>query len=501
MCALAGVLLAGCAPTPRFTGDSARQLFLTTLETLDDRYIEPIDPSTLMMSGLSQLSTIDERLEISRTPNSITLSVNGGIVAERTMPAPHDIHGWSGLAADMIVAARRESPSVTARDADHVYDSIFHGIVDGLDRYSRYLPPDDALNSRASREGFGGIGVQIDSVDGDFVIRTVYPDRPATLAGLKVDDRITHVDGRAVNGLDLRAVVRRLRGRVGDTVRLTIQRAGTPRPFDREIVRDYIVASTVTVHGHDRILEAKLTGFNTGTVGELRRAIVRMAREIGPGLEGVVLDLRGNPGGLLDQAIAVSDLFMTRGRIISTKGRHPESNQLFDASPGEVLPGVPMVVIVNGRSASAAEIVAVALRDSGRAAVVGSTTFGKGTVQTIMRLPNHGELNITWARIHAPSGQTLDAQGIVPAICTNISEAAAKTLLATLGARADKPVVDPLKLRLQARQPHYSADRREACRPSDHNGAHDLEAARLLLGNRALYASAIAQLPPTIAER
>ena len=158
-----------------------------------------------------------------------------------------------------------------------------------------------------------------------------------------------------------------------------------------------------------------------------------------------MLDLRGNPGGLLDQAIAVSDLFLTRGRIISTKGRHPESNQLFDASPGEVLPDVPMVVVVNGRSASAAEIVAVALRDSGRAAIVGSTSFGKGSVQTIIHLPNHAELNITWARIFAPSGQTLDSQGVVPAICTNVSGKRMAKILAALASQGKYSAVDPAK--------------------------------------------------------
>ncbi|MDA0991767.1 MAG: S41 family peptidase, partial [Verrucomicrobia bacterium] len=218
-------------------------------------------------------------------------------------------------------------------------------------------------------------------------------------------------------------------------------------------------------------------------------------------LVGIMLDLRGNPGGLLDQAIAVSDLFLTQGRIISTRGRHPDSNQLFEASPGQVLPGVPMVVVVNGRSASAAEIVAVALRDSGRAAIVGSTSFGKGSVQTIIRLPNHGELNITWARIFAPSGQTLDTQGVVPAICTNVSGNQMSEILAALASQGNYPALDPARLRFQAHQPHYSAERRTACMPTDRQEPNDLLAARLLLKNRVSYAAATSRLAPTIAER
>jgi carboxyl-terminal processing protease len=314
------------------------------------------------------------------------------------------------------------------------------------------------------------------------------------------NDRITHVDGHPMRGLSLGDVVKRLRGRVGDTVTVTIQRSDIVNPFARDIIRDYIVASTVDVKIHGNILEVRLSGFNTGTVGTLRRAIVKSAREIGK-VDGVVFDLRGNPGGLLDQAISVSDLFLTRGRIISTKGRHPESNQTFDASPGEVLPGVPIVVVVNGRSASAAEIVAVALRDSGRAAIVGSSSFGKGTVQTIIRLPNHGELNITWARLYAPSGQTLDRQGLVPAICTNRPAKALETLISSLKQTSGKPTIDLAGLRLQAQLPHFSSARRVACTPTDAEGDQDIVAARLLLQNKALYASSVAQIAPNVAER
>ncbi len=498
---LSTALLSGCGSLPRHSDESARQVFTVALETLDDRYIDPISPDRIMMAGLSQLALVDDKISVARLQDTVLLRYYGETVSERAAPKSHNIEEWSALGARIIEDARGVSSPVASMDQDRLFEEIFHGFVDGLDRYSRYLPPEDARNSRASREGFGGIGVQIGRVNGEFVIDTIFPDRPATHAGLKEHDRITHVDGKSIKGLSLQDVVNRLRGRVGEAIRLTLQRAGLPESFEREIVRDYIVASTVTAQRHDNVLEIRLTGFNTGTVGELRRAIVKTAREIGPGLAGVVLDLRGNPGGLLDQAIAVSDLFLTRGRIISTKGRHPESNQLFDASPGEVLPKVPMVVLVNGRSASAAEIVAVALRDSGRAAVVGSTTFGKGTVQTIIRLPNQGELNVTWARILAPSGQTLDHQGIVPAVCTNLSSDRLKALMAALGAANPAAGLDLVDLRMQAHLPHFSADRQKACEPTDQMGARDLEAARLLLVNKRLYASAIARLRPNIAER
>lgn len=493
-------LATGCTQITVDGTSTAKDVFSEAIGALDDRYINPIQPYKIMMSGLAQLSNIDESLSVTHTSESVFLVQEGVTVIERPLPAANNIDAWSDLGANILDDARRASPAFLTYSHEALLNSVFQGLVSRLDRYSRYLTPEDARNSRASREGFGGIGIQIDQVDGDYIVRTAFPDHPAIAAGLKPNDKITHIDGYPVRGLTLFGVVNKLRGQVGEAVKITFVRSGVAQSFNRKIIRDYIVASTVNVRRRDKILEVQLSGFNTGTVGELRRAIVKTAKEIGHGLEGIVLDLRANPGGLLDQAIAVSDLFLTRGRIISTKGRHPDSNQLFDASPGEVLPGVPMVVVVNGRSASAAEIVAVALRDSGRAAIIGSTSFGKGSVQTIIRLPNQAELNITWARIFAPSGQTLDTQGVVPAICTNVSSKRMTKILAALASQGKNSAVEPAKLRFEAVQPHYSAERRTACMPTDRREPSDLQAARLLLTNRVSYAAATSRLAPTVAK-
>jgi carboxyl-terminal processing protease len=497
---LTALLAAGCAPTVGPGEDSAENVFSVAMEALDDRYLDPIKPDVVMMAGLSRLSKADGRLTVWRTPGSVILAVNGDAVVERSAPAPDNLYGWAEMGARIVADARVASPQLSTVSQDSIFKPVFEGFVEGLDRYSRYLPPDDASSSRASREGFGGIGIQIGKDGSDIVVRTIYPNRPAILAGLKANDRITHVDGHPMTGLAISDAVKHLRGRVGEAVKVTMYRPDTKKTYVRDIVRDYIVASTVDIKNNGNILEIRLSGFNTGTVGALRRAIVKSAREIGR-IDGVVFDLRGNPGGLLDQAIAVSDLFLTRGRIISTKGRHPDSNQTFDASPGEVLPGVPIVVVINGRSASAAEIVAVALRDSGRAAVVGSSSYGKGTVQTIIRLPNHGEFNITWARLYAPSGQTLDRQGIVPAICTNRPVKALTALISSLKQADGHAPIDPAGLRLQAQMPHFSTDRQTACKPSDLQGDQDLVAARLLLRNKPLYALSVAHPAPNVAER
>jgi carboxyl-terminal processing protease len=494
-------LVAGCANVSIDNAASTKEVLAEGIGALEDRYIEPIKPGAYLMSGLAQLANIDDSISVERSATSILLRQDGFVVADRPVPATDDIDDWSQLGAHIIQDARRLSPSFASYPEIELLDFVFQGLVSDLDRYSRYLTPKDARNSRASREGFGGIGIQIDKVDGEFIVRTIFADQPALAAGLKPEDKITHIEGQPIRGLSLFDVVNQLRGRVGEPVNITLKRSGIIQSFDRKIIRDYIVASTVKIRQKDKILEVQLSGFNTGTVGELRRGIVKTARAIGPKLQGIVLDLRSNPGGLLDQAIAVSDLFLTQGQIISTKGRHPDSNQLFNASPGEVLPGVPMVIIVNGRSASAAEIVAVALRDAGRAAIVGSTSFGKGSVQTITRLPNQAELNITWARIFAPSGQTLDSQGIVPAICTNVPSKHIMKVLSGLASPAGSSTLDRTKLRYQAGQPHYSVAGRAACMPTDRKETHDLQAARLLLQNQISYAAATSRLAPTVAKR
>lgn len=494
-------LLTSCAQISFDQTLTTKDVFSEGIGALDKRYIKPIRPDTVMLSGLTQLSSIDESLTVTRTSKSVFLALEGVPVVERPLPASDDIDEWSELGANILADARRSSPGLFAYSQEALLNLVFKGLVGGLDRYSRYLTPEDARNSRAAREGFGGIGIQIDQVDGEYLIRKVFPDHPAIAAGLRANDKITHIDGQPIHGLRLFDVVSKLRGHVGDAVDVRIERYGIAKSFDRKIIRDYIVTSTVDVRRRDKILEVRLSGFNSGTVGSLHRAIVKSAREIGPDVQGIVLDLRGNPGGLLDQAIAVSDLFLTRGPIISTRGRHPESNQFFDASPGEILPGVPMVVVVNGRSASSAEIVAVALRDAGRAAIVGSTTYGKGSVQTIIPLPNQAELNITWARIFAPSGQTLDTQGIVPAICTNVPRKRMTKVLTALASPGKISLVDPAKLQFQAGRPHFSDEGRKACMPTDQQEPDDLEAARLLLTNRISYAAATGRLAPTLAKR
>ena len=504
--ALAGLLLPITAcTTSTFHDDgngSEKRVFSVTLKNLSERYIEPIQAGRLMVKGLGRLASIDDRLAVLQRDGSIAVTFDGHAVAEYPAPDMNRIAAWSSLGATVLRDARAASATIESQSKDEIYRSVLPGLISGLDRYSRYLPPEDARRSRATRDGFGGIGVTLEAVDGEFVIRRIVTDQPAAEAGLMENDRITHIDGKSLLGLPLKQVINLLRGDIGDAVHLTVSRDTAPKPLSKNVVRDHIVPASVTARQNGNILEIELSIFNQGTVGAVRKAVVKAVREQGSGLTGIVLDLRNNPGGLLDQAISVADLFMNRGRIVSTEGRHTDSNQIFDATPGQVLEGMPIVVLINGRSASAAEIVAVALRDSGRAAIVGSSSYGKGTVQTIIRLPNRGEMNVTWARIVAPTGQTLASQGIVPAICTNLPADAFNTLRTQLKNTDRTPeITDRPIFATQARLPHYSSVRRASCPPSRIAQKGDMEIARLLLANRRVYAAAVAHPAPNIAKR
>ncbi len=255
--------------------------------------------------------------------------------------------------------------------------------------YSRYAGQDTARESRARRDGFGGIGITIDTEGGGVRVASVIGEAPAGRAGLKVDDVIIGIDGETTIGMAQRDVVRRLRGPIGNAVRIAVRRGPTDT-LEVSVVRALIVEPTVTYHREGKTAHIRVTGFNHRTTDNLNDALKTALREIGPDMQGVILDLRGNLGGLLDQAVSVADLFLAEGTIVSTRGRHRSSGQVNEASRGDIGELLPLVVLVNGMSASASEIVTAALQDNGRAVVIGSTSFGKGSVQTVIPLPNEG---------------------------------------------------------------------------------------------------------------
>jgi carboxyl-terminal processing protease len=294
-------------------------------------------------------------------------------------------------------------------------------MLNGLDPHSSYMDAKSFRDMEVETSGeFGGLGIEVTLEDGYVKVVTPIDDTPAAKAGILSGDVITQLDGQPVKGLTINQAVDRMRGPVNSKIRLQITRKGIDKPIEVTLVRQTIKVRSVNhrVEGDD-IGYVRITQFNAQAGDELKKAIGDIAAKIPEDkLKGYVLDLRNNPGGLLDQAIAVSNAFLSRGEIVSTRGRDPEDMERFDAkrTGGDLTKGKPLIVLVNGGSASASEIVAGALQDHKRATILGTRSFGKGSVQTIMALGDAGALRLTTARYFTPSGRSIQAQGITPEI-------------------------------------------------------------------------------------
>ncbi|KIC40550.1 peptidase S41 [Ruegeria sp. ANG-R] len=304
-------------------------------------------------------------------------------------------------------------------ETDELIEAAIDGMLTSLDPHSSYLSPDDAEQMRVQTRGeFGGLGIEVTQEEGFVKVVSPIDDTPAAAAGIEAGDFITHVDGESILGLTLDKAVDLMRGPVGSEIVITVVREGEQEPFDVTIVRDTIKLTAVRARTEGTSVVLRVTTFNDQTYPNLKEGLEEQIEEAG-GIEnvnGVVLDLRNNPGGLLTQAIKVSDAFLDEGEIVSTRGRNLEDGERFNATPGDLTAGKPIVVLINGGSASASEIVAGALQDHHRAIVVGTKSFGKGSVQTVMPLRGDGAMRLTTSRYYTPSGRSIQALGVSPDI-------------------------------------------------------------------------------------
>ncbi len=316
------------------------------------------------------------------------------------------------------VFERVRSDYVEEPTDEELIEAAITGMLSSLDPHSSYLNPKHFREMQVQTRGeFGGLGIEVTLDQPTGLVKVVAPidDTPAHRAGVESGDLISHLDGEAVLGLTLDEAVKRMRGKVGTDIKLTIRRAGR-EPFDVTITRAVIKLQSVRSKLFGRIGYLRVTQFNEQAQSGIEKAMETFREEIGEELQGVVLDLRNNPGGLLDQAVGVSDLFLDRGEIVSTRSRRPEDTQRFNARPGDVANNLPLVVLINGGSASASEIVAGALQDHGRGVILGTKSFGKGSVQTIIPLAGRGAMKLTTARYYTPSGRSIQQVGIEPDI-------------------------------------------------------------------------------------
>src|SRR5918911_2482347 len=296
-------------------------------------------------------------------------------------------------------------------------EAAINGMLSSLDPHSGYLDTEHYRDMQVQTRGeFGGLGIEVTMENGLVKVVSPIDDTPAYKAGIESGDLITHIDGEPVVGLSLSEAVEKMRGPVDSKIQLRLVRKGKDEPFDVTLSRAVIRISPVRARQEGDVAYVRLTTFNEQTSSEMRDKLEELKGKIGDKFLGLVLDLRNNPGGLLDQAVAVADAYIDKGEIVSTRGRRPDTVQRFNARPGDILGGKPVVVLINGGSASASEIVAGALQDHRRATMIGTRSFGKGSVQTIIPLGANGALRLTTARYYTPSGRSIQAKGIEPDI-------------------------------------------------------------------------------------
>jgi carboxyl-terminal processing protease len=498
---LALIPLIACADSPGpnrlESNDEAGRLFGRAYSQVMEYYLEPLTAKDVALAALTKLNTLDPDLTVSDDFGTVELHESKRMLDHVAASPERDWRGWGAITSTLLHDAKLQSPKLAALSDDTIELAMFTGLTGTLDRFSRYASPETAREQRAAREGFQGLGITLEYAANEVRVAAIIPGSPAEHAGILLDDRLTAIEGTPTAIMTRSDVVQRLRGTSGSRVKITLTRPGQPAPLTMTVARAYISVPTVAVHRDGSVAVIRISSFNQHTSDSLRDEFGKLRQDMRGALRGVIIDMRGNPGGLLDQSVAVADSFMGGGRIVSTRGRNAGSFQQFDATSGDIAGGLPIAVLVNGGSASAAEIVAAALQDSGRAIVVGTSSFGKGTVQTVLRLPNDGELTLTWARLITPAGYILHEHGVVPNVCTS-------------GAADDEQSVAAILKKSATGQPGDAHTRvslddagwtrlRATCPTQTGDHAVEVETAKRLLTDATLYAHIIHAEPPSVA--
>src|SRR6056297_2585566 len=385
-----------------------------------------------------------------------TTQLVGPLVAQETERSS-SVYEQLDLFGDIFERIR--SQYVEDVNESDLIEAAIDGMLTSLDPHSSYLSPEDAADMRVQTRGeFGGLGIEVTQEEGFVKVVSPIDGTPADNAGVEAGDFITHVDGESVLGLTLDEAVDKMRGPVGSEIVITVVREGEAEPFELSIIRDTITLTAVRARTEQQTVVLRVTTFNDQTFDKLADGLTEEFEAAGgaENVNGIVLDLRNNPGGLLTQAIKVSDAFLEEGEIVSTRGRDPQDGERFNATEGDLVDGKPMVVLINGGSASASEIVAGALQDHRRAVVVGTKSFGKGSVQTVMPLRGDGAMRLTTSRYYTPSGRSIQALGVSPDIVVEQPRRAAEA--EDEEAQADRPARSEAELRGRLNNDSLSED-------------------------------------------
>ena len=472
-----------------FDARLAGHVYATALSFMAPRILEPVPIPVLTGWGLHGLAALDPSLSVETREDGIRLVGDGHMLLALPPPAPDDAAGWGEAAARMAAAAWDASPALRRAGQSGVVRNFFDELFNHLDPYSRYEPPDAAAADRSDEMGDAGLGVTLAARGRAIVLARVLSDGPAEAAGMVAGDIILRVDGAPATGKPDR-VASLLAGLDGSPVSVD-WRGRDGRAHADTLVRARVPPDTVDASRDGAALVIRISGFNRLVAARFGRALTKgLAARKPP--DGVIIDLRGNRGGLVREAVAITSLFLPSGVIATTAGRDPDATHVWRARGAEVAADLPVVIVVDGRTASAAEILSAALSDRGRAVVVGSATLGKGLVQVPDPMPDGGELFVTWSRVLAPRDWPIQGLGVMPQVCTSLGEDnTARELRALQAGRA--PMARALARHDAARAPLPPADivsLRNAC-PAAEGRRSDIAVARFLVDNPGAYASAL----------
>jgi carboxyl-terminal processing protease len=468
-------------------------VYATALAFMAPRTLEPVAVSQLTLWGLHGLTALDPDLNAEQHDGKLRLAAKDRILATRPPPPDNDVNGWAAAAAELAGVAVSGSVPVRRAGTQGVVQSFFDELFNHLDPYSRYVAPRDAGEDRERRSGEAGAGLGLIRHGNAVVVAEAISDGPGALAGIRPGDVIVSVDGRSAQGKAISTVANWIAG-PEETHVVIVWRGRDGRTRSVELERAAVPPETVFSQRVGDMLVIRTTAFNRSTDSHLARAIDQGIAGAHPP-EGIVLDLRGNRGGLLRQAVTAADTLLRAGVVATTAGRDPESTRVWRSTSDEQGKDLPVVVMVDGRTASAAEILAAAVADRGRGVVIGSSTLGKGLVQTIAPLPDGGELFVTWSRVLAPRGWPIQGLGVLPQVCTSLGQDALGWQLASL-ASGRQPLAQAIATHRAARPPLSPTQIlaiRSACPAAEGRDA-DFDTARILIHDPASYAAAL--LPP-----
>ena len=480
------------AATASFDSAAAASVWFAALTYIAPRALNPVTIPQMTMWGLNGLAALDPNLNTALQDGEVRLYGPDRLLAALPAPPPTDAAGWGRVAAQVALAAYNASPALRMAGTQGIIGNFFDELFNHFDPYSRYESPVQAAQDQLMITGLGGTGLTLAAKGGRVVIGAVAADSPAADIGLQPGMLVTQVNGRAAYPSMVEALNNAMPGLPGSKLSLSVAESGQEAQA-LTLTRGFIPPQTVFTEPDlaPGIAMLKISGFNKGTGDQFAQALAGVMAQTPPP-SALVLDLRGNRGGVLRQAVLVADSLLQSGPIAETNGRDPDADQAFKAEGADLTDGARLAVLVDGQTASAAEILSSALADDGRAVVIGSETLGKGLVQTVTALPDGGELYVTWSRVLAPRGWPLQGMGVMPQICTSNGPQALNQQLAALA--QGRNLQSPVLAQARAVRAPVSIDRilalRSAC-PADIGGGLDEQAAIALLSNPEMYQAAL----------